>query len=357
MGSGTELVRLRVSDRMTTPPPPPPPAPLQPLQPMSKHAAASQPPSLSGALRSSLPPSLVSPDSWALTARYLLDSRRFTPHNAQCVLCKQPALGASTPRLHSQLHRLPQAFSIISTTAESVATIVIARPVLYHKVAHKVEQRRQLPSHVGLAVRSFVAVSCSSVLSQIAAPFIAVRAVGGRRHAARTSTTRLSISDINRLRIASRYTIAPSTQLETSSTPPSTGHSQVTLGQAGILCGATQQRRSAVEAQGPWDAGRSRSRLSRMTATDRCMWSMMLTSTRQWLTCQPHRTFLKRKGGLFKKAHELSVLCSVDVAVIIFGSNKKLYQYSSGDISEIINRHQFVSASRASGPLRFSCKD
>ncbi|EHL02312.1 putative Transcription factor SMP1 [Glarea lozoyensis 74030] len=35
-------------------------------------------------------------------------------------------------------------------------------------------------------------------------------------------------------------------------------------------------------------------------------------------------TFLKRKGGLFKKAHELSVLCSVDVAVIIFGNNKKL---------------------------------
>lgn len=54
------------------------------------------------------------------------------------------------------------------------------------------------------------------------------------------------------------------------------------------------------------------------------------------------RTFLKRKGGLFKKAHELSVLCSVDVAVIIFGSNKKLYEFSSGDINEIIGRHQYV---------------
>ena len=54
-------------------------------------------------------------------------------------------------------------------------------------------------------------------------------------------------------------------------------------------------------------------------------------------------TFLKRKGGLFKKAHELSVLCSVDVAVIIFGHNKKLYEYSSGDIQETIGRYQYVS--------------
>ncbi|KKY16920.1 putative srf-type transcription factor [Diplodia seriata] len=52
-------------------------------------------------------------------------------------------------------------------------------------------------------------------------------------------------------------------------------------------------------------------------------------------------TFLKRKGGLFKKAHELSVLCSVDVAVIIFGHNKKLYEFSSGDIHETIGRYQY----------------
>jgi MADS-box transcription factor len=62
------------------------------------------------------------------------------------------------------------------------------------------------------------------------------------------------------------------------------------------------------------------------------------------LTSRPRSvTFLKRKGGLFKKAHELSVLCSVDVAVIIFGHNKKLYEYSSGDINETIARFQYVS--------------
>lgn len=54
------------------------------------------------------------------------------------------------------------------------------------------------------------------------------------------------------------------------------------------------------------------------------------------------RTFLKRKGGLFKKAHELSVLCSVDVAVIIFGHNKKLYEFSSGDIRDTLGRYQYV---------------
>jgi hypothetical protein len=54
------------------------------------------------------------------------------------------------------------------------------------------------------------------------------------------------------------------------------------------------------------------------------------------------RTFLKRKGGLFKKAHELSVLCSVDVAVIIFGHNKKLYEFSSGDINETLRRYNYV---------------
>ena len=55
-----------------------------------------------------------------------------------------------------------------------------------------------------------------------------------------------------------------------------------------------------------------------------------------------YRTFLKRKGGLFKKAHELSVLCSVDVAVIIFGNNKKLYEYSSADMRDLITKYQYV---------------
>ncbi|KAL9100747.1 MAG: hypothetical protein Q9163_003914 [Psora crenata] len=65
-------------------------------------------------------------------------------------------------------------------------------------------------------------------------------------------------------------------------------------------------------------------------------------------------TFLKRKGGLFKKAHELSVLCSVDVAVIIFGHNKKLYEYSSGDINDTITRFSYYNGPHEhKGPADF----
>ncbi|KAI9835483.1 MAG: hypothetical protein M1837_003784 [Sclerophora amabilis] len=68
-------------------------------------------------------------------------------------------------------------------------------------------------------------------------------------------------------------------------------------------------------------------------------------------------TFLKRKGGLFKKAHELSVLCSVDVAVIIFGHNKKLYEFSSGDINEVLGRYSYYgNAHEHKGPADFSGK-
>ncbi|KAJ7346543.1 hypothetical protein DFH08DRAFT_868535 [Mycena albidolilacea] len=70
-------------------------------------------------------------------------------------------------------------------------------------------------------------------------------------------------------------------------------------------------------------------------------------------------TFLKRKNGLFKKAYELGVLCSVDVAVIIFeqrpGHNVKLYQYCSGDANNIVQRHiSFDGEKDTRGPSDFS---
>lgn len=40
-------------------------------------------------------------------------------------------------------------------------------------------------------------------------------------------------------------------------------------------------------------------------------------------------TFSKRRRGLFKKAEELAVLCDADVALIIFSSTGKLFEFSS----------------------------
>ncbi|RWW44743.1 hypothetical protein BHE74_00049476 [Ensete ventricosum] len=40
-------------------------------------------------------------------------------------------------------------------------------------------------------------------------------------------------------------------------------------------------------------------------------------------------TFSKRRRGLFKKAAELSVLCDADVALIVFSSTGKLFEFCS----------------------------
>ncbi|BGP24280.1 SRF-type transcription factor RlmA [Rhodotorula toruloides] len=50
-------------------------------------------------------------------------------------------------------------------------------------------------------------------------------------------------------------------------------------------------------------------------------------------------TFLKRKNGLFKKAYELGVLCSADVAVIVFNANGKLFEFHSGDMDAILLKY------------------
>ncbi|KAG6656672.1 hypothetical protein CIPAW_04G038700 [Carya illinoinensis] len=44
-------------------------------------------------------------------------------------------------------------------------------------------------------------------------------------------------------------------------------------------------------------------------------------------------TFSKRKGGLIKKARELGVLCDVEVALVIFSDQGRLYEFSSAERS------------------------
>ncbi|KAK8626994.1 hypothetical protein V6N13_134623 [Hibiscus sabdariffa] len=49
-------------------------------------------------------------------------------------------------------------------------------------------------------------------------------------------------------------------------------------------------------------------------------------------------TFSKRRRGLFKKAHELSVLCDAEVAVVVFSATGKLFEHSSTSTEQVIAR-------------------
>ncbi|GAA0165958.1 MADS box transcription factor [Lithospermum erythrorhizon] len=40
-------------------------------------------------------------------------------------------------------------------------------------------------------------------------------------------------------------------------------------------------------------------------------------------------TFCKRRNGLLKKAYELSVLCDAEVALVVFSSRGRLYEYAN----------------------------
>lgn len=50
-------------------------------------------------------------------------------------------------------------------------------------------------------------------------------------------------------------------------------------------------------------------------------------------------TFNKRKFGVMKKAYELSVLCDCEIALIIFSSSNRLYQYASTDMDKVLLKY------------------
>ncbi|XP_038708827.1 MADS-box protein SVP-like [Tripterygium wilfordii] len=50
-------------------------------------------------------------------------------------------------------------------------------------------------------------------------------------------------------------------------------------------------------------------------------------------------TFSKRRRGLFKKAQELSTLCDAEIALIVFSTTGKLFEYSSTSVKQVIERH------------------
>ncbi|KAH0699181.1 hypothetical protein KY290_015905 [Solanum tuberosum] len=56
-------------------------------------------------------------------------------------------------------------------------------------------------------------------------------------------------------------------------------------------------------------------------------------------------TFSKRRSGLLKKTNEISVLCDADVALIVFSSNGKLFEYSTqSSMENILERYESYSS-------------
>ncbi|XP_051116920.1 truncated transcription factor CAULIFLOWER A-like [Andrographis paniculata] len=55
-------------------------------------------------------------------------------------------------------------------------------------------------------------------------------------------------------------------------------------------------------------------------------------------------TFSKRRSGLLKKAHEISVLCDADVGLIVFSPKGKLFEYATDSCMErILERYERYS--------------
>ncbi|KAL7605636.1 hypothetical protein Lser_V15G14574 [Lactuca serriola] len=66
--------------------------------------------------------------------------------------------------------------------------------------------------------------------------------------------------------------------------------------------------------------------------------------------------FSKRRTGLIKKARHLSVLCDVDVAVIVFSARGKLYEFcgsaSSNSVAHLLARYEKSCLEPESGTIK-----
>ncbi|KAJ8650364.1 hypothetical protein MRB53_003387 [Persea americana] len=51
-------------------------------------------------------------------------------------------------------------------------------------------------------------------------------------------------------------------------------------------------------------------------------------------------TFSKRRNGLLKKAYELSVLCDAEIALIIFSSRGKVFEFGNAGVNKTLERYR-----------------
>ncbi|CDY60297.1 BnaC03g72890D [Brassica napus] len=58
-------------------------------------------------------------------------------------------------------------------------------------------------------------------------------------------------------------------------------------------------------------------------------------------------TFCKRRNGLLKKAYELAVLCDAEVALIVFSTRGRLYEYANDNIRATFERYKNSSSGNA----------
>jgi hypothetical protein len=50
-----------------------------------------------------------------------------------------------------------------------------------------------------------------------------------------------------------------------------------------------------------------------------------------------HVTFSKRRSGIFKKASELSTLCGVDVALVVFSPSGKPFSFGRPNVDTVVD--------------------
>lgn len=127
------------------------------------------------------------------------------------------------------------------------------------------------------------------------------------------SETRVELSDVlaSDFRLTDLFTHTVSTAvLYSYKVPPSDPNFRlICCALLYLLCSFSQSRAALGQKM-----GRRKLQLQRIEDKSRCQ-----------------VTFSKRRSGLIKKARELSVLCDVDLALIIFSSRGRLYEFCSAD--------------------------
>lgn len=60
-------------------------------------------------------------------------------------------------------------------------------------------------------------------------------------------------------------------------------------------------------------------------------------------------TFCKRRNGLLKKAYELSVLCDAEIALVVFSSGGRLYEYANNSVRATIEKYKKACKEASNG--------